>query len=787
MRTRVEIPAAAAGHSFYLHFPAINMLGSVFVNGQLCGTTKAPFAVWDCDITKAVKPGGANEIWVGIKDTYYGLRPEGDNNPSTRFTIPTQWMNSQQFISQQLDFPVWNHLNNGILQTPTLVVAGKAYTADVFPQPSVKNKNLTLEITLKNPTDAPLTVSLKNEIVAPEADREYKPKTFAAQDVTLPANSEQVVKLTEGWANPKLWWPGDPYQYNVVTTLSQNGQPMDERRTKFGFREWEWQDMTNFKLNGVNWFGRADTATFAPTAAADLAAMKQRGINMVRYWSENGWHELSGPEESLDFFDAHGMPVRRTGIFDGEGVNYTLTPELFANWQTQLTAYVKGERNHPSIFIWSIENEITYINDNDGRGRGPTPNSAPFISRAAEAVAAVDPTRPQMIDGGNALGDESLPVYGIHYIEGKISDYPDWGYQLGYPYAKIAHAQGWPITQKKPLFFGEQFYSAGYDLTQLATAGGESALVGKAEARPAIGFIADMLSQGMRWSGVAAFHIWGSSENGSYYNAWQPIVVLQRQWDSTFGSGDKVTRTFGVFNDTHTPQQLAFTWTLNVGGKKAASKTAPITLAPGSNKKFDDVIPMPIVAARQNGELVLTLSAQGKEVFRDVKKISVLPAVQIASAPTIETRVNLEKKPAPKAAPKATAGAANLLVFDPFGSVTAFLQSRNVGFTPVADLGQLPNSGKVLIVGKDALDAAQSTSSALAAWASSGARGRGFGAEEPAQVSGVARRNRGRPKRGAHRFSRRLGQSGFCRFGAARFRDLGAGRCFVSQRLPKTE
>ncbi len=743
LRTRVAVPAEAAGRSFVLHLPAVNMLGSVFVNGQLCGTTKAPLAVWDCDVTKAIKPGQTNEVWVGIKDTYYGLTPDGGNNARTRFVIPTDWITSKNFISQAFDFPVWNHADNGILQTPTLVVAGRAYASDVFAIPSVKNKTLGLEVTLNNPTDAPLTVSVGNEVVPLGGGKAEK--TFAPRTVTLAPNSEQVVKLSEAWANPKLWWPDDahPQQYQVVTTLADGGKPVDERATKFGFREWDWSG-TDFKLNGVNWYGRADTASFGSDAQSDLAGLKKRGINMVRLWGEGGWHELASPEAALDFFDAHGMNVRRTGIFDGEGVNYTLTPALFANWHTQLAAWAKGQRNHPSIFIWSIENEVTYINDNDGRGRGPTPQSAPFIKTGADLVAQVDPTRPQMLDGGNALGDESLPVYGIHYIEPGMGQLPDWGYNLGFPSAQIAHAQGWPITKQKPLFFGEVFYSNGYNLSTLAAAGGESAMLGKAEARPAVGLISKMLTEGMRWSGVAAFHLWGSAD-GAYYNSWQPIAVLQRQWDSSFGSGQKVKRTYGIFNDTHETQPLSFTWTLTLDGKKVASKTTLATLAPGSNRKFDDTLPMPTVAARQEGTLLLSLSKDGREVFRDEKPLSVLPPVRVAasavhsqtsvtarqtsgnefqtSAIHSRTSVVASQTSAIHSRTSVTGSrtaATGLLVFDPLGTVKAFLQSRSVPFTALAGLDSLPDAGKVLVVGKDALDAAQSTSSALAAWAASG-------------------------------------------------------------------
>jgi len=728
LRTRVNVPKAMAGRSLYLHLPAINMLGSVFVNGQLCGTTKAPFAVWDCDITKAIKPGQVNEIWVGIKDSYYGLKPEGNNNPRTRFVIPTAWFNSQQFITNQLDFPVWNHPETGILQEPTLVAAGKAYTSDVFAIPSVKSKSLGLEVTVKNPTDQPLTVSV-GDAIEPLAGGKAE-KTFAPKDVTVAANSEQVVKISEPWANPKLWWPDDPNQYNVVTTLSANGAPIDERRTKFGFREWDWAGK-NFKLNGVNWFGRADTASYAPGAEADLKAIKAHGQTMIRLWGENGWDDISDPQAALDFFDSHGMPIRRTGIFDGEGVNYTLSPELFANWRTQLAAWAKGQRNHPSIFIWSMENEVTFINGHVTNGDQLTTRE---VKPAADILAALDPTRPQMVDGGNALLDDSLPVYGIHYIEGGIHDYPDWGYEL--TNKRIEAAQVWPISKDKPLFFGETFYSPGYDLAALAAAGGESTMVGKGESLPAVGLIGKMMSEGYRWSGVAAFHLWKGHDSDLYYNSWQPIAVLTREWDSTFASGQKVKRTFGIFNDTHYEQPLEFTWTLMVNGKKAGSKTASYTLAPGSNKKFDDVVPMPSVPVRQDGQLILSLSSGGKEVFHDVKTISVLPPFILAGASPakneaaslpksgpriakVETRVNFEKTPR-LVAQGTRLTAQNLLVFDPSGQVAAFFKSHAVGFTPVSSLGNLPTAGKVLVVGKDALDAAQSTSSALAAYASSG-------------------------------------------------------------------
>jgi beta-galactosidase len=112
------------------------------------------------------------------------------------------------------------------------------------------------------------------------------------------------------------------------------------------------------------------------------------------------------------------MPVQYSGLFDGSGANYQLVDDkneprrdLFDNWVTHLKAWVKAQRNHPSVFLWSVEYQVTYIN---GSVSGRLAQVEPEIKRGVDEVMALDPTRPAMIDGGNALGDASLPVYGTH-------------------------------------------------------------------------------------------------------------------------------------------------------------------------------------------------------------------------------------------------------------------------------------------------------------------------------------------------------------------------------------
>ena len=699
LRTRVDVPAGMTGRSFILHVPSENMIATVFVNGHLCGWTKTPYAAWDCDITQAIRPGGANELWVGIKDAFYGLA-NAENAKHPQYTPYDFWHYN---TTNQLDMPVLSHYETGLLLTPSLVVAGRAYTSDVFALPSVKSKALGLEVTVHNPTAQPVTVTVANR-VAPLAGGSAA-KTFAPQDVLVPAGGDATVKLSERWADPKIWWPDAPAQYNVVTTLSADGQAIDERTTKFGFREWGWSG-PQFTLNGVPWHGRADLADYGRADEEAVALWRKHGQTMQRVWAEGIYGGKEMPD-ALDFFDAHGVPVRRTGIFDGEGAAgfYDITRSaLYDNWRQQLAAWVKGQRNHPSIFLWSMENEITFIN---AHVFGQDKITTREMKKAADMLAALDPTRPQMTDGGNALLDESLPVYGGHYMQPALDTLPEGAYDR----AGLAHRQVWPITQAKPILFGEDFFASGVELADLATVGGESAFVGKAEAHPAIGRAARMLSEGYRWNGIN-FQFWFGGETDLHYPAWQPVAVLCRQWDWTFGGGRNVTRTLGIFNDTHDASPITLTWTLAVGGKQAARQSSTHSVPPGGDQKFDVVVPVPAVASRSEGVWTLTLTRGGQQVYQDVKAVSVLPmgAMTIRRFHRIRARMQV-------AAPASTK---TLAVYDPAGTVAAFLRSQGQPFVRLAGLNALPTTAKVLLVGKDALTAAQSTSSTLAAYAAGG-------------------------------------------------------------------
>jgi hypothetical protein len=678
LRTRINIPAELAGHSFILHVPDESMIATLFVNAQQCGWTKAPGASWDCDITQAIKPGEINEIQLAIKDSFYGLSNCANNHLT--YTPYEFWHFN---LTNFLDMPVLGHYFTGLVRgEPKLIIGGQVYTSDVFAKPSVKSKSLGLEITLHNSADQPLQVTLNNEM-QPLAGGPAE-KTFAPVTVTVPAKGESTQNLSEAWANARLWWPDDPLQYVAITRLSLAGNPIDEIKTKFGFREWSW-DGPEFKLNGVPWHGFADNAT------TDIATLKKHGQTMVRVW---------GVDENTDNYlnecDAQGMCVRRTGIFDGEGADglYGITNDaLWDNYRQQMIPWIKSERNHPSIFIWSIENEITFIN---GHVTGLDKVTTAQIRKSYDLFRQIDPTRPEMTDGGNALLDESMPVYGGHYMEPPYNQLPEETYDK----AGYAHRQVWPITQAKPMLFGEAAYLSGNTPADMAVVGGEEAAIGPAEARPARGLILRMLSEGYRWEGIN-FHFWTGSET-DFYNGWQPTALLCRQWGWTFNSGQTVHRMLGIFNDTRSRSPIILTAVLNIGGKDVDTQSSVHNVAPGESEKFVTDLKLPVAAGREEATWTLRLIRNGAPVFTEVKNISVLPA--LTSMPPLSARIP----------------SGSVAVFDSTENVAGYLRSAGVPLHTIANLDQIPSSAKVLVIGNDALDEQTSTSSQLYAWAVSG-------------------------------------------------------------------
>ncbi len=485
----------------------------------------------------------------------------------------------------------------------------------------------------------------------------------------------------------------------------------DVSETIFGFREWT-SEGPHFKLNGIKYRHWADCFTASsPTEWLDFYRNSQQ--TTMRFWGTK-WQGLS-PEEALQFFDRNGVVVRRSGMLDGQAIGNMaiendpdlqklygskIKIELMKNWQDQMVAQVKGERNHPSVNIWSLENEWLYINCINLYG-GMMDEFESAVGKVSDSVRAVDPTRFTMTDGGGANKDQSMPVHGNHYVfqSGEPEVYPARAYEAN----PNGGGRGrWVWDLQRPRFIGEDYFANGINPFDYAYFGGEVTFQGKAQAHPAAGVIYRMLMQGYRWAEYGGWQFWmGQHEAKDQYAFNAPRVAMCREWDWTFAGGQQVPRSIGIFNDTRFADPIEFTWLLSVDGKEIEKHSSRHQVPPGENEKFVIGLAVPEVSSRKEGEFTMLLKVEGKEVFRRTENVSLLPAVN-----RVELKTKIEA----------------LAVFDPHAQIAALLRKWQLPFTACTNLARIPESARVLLIGPDALDASEATSSRLSAWASAGNR-----------------------------------------------------------------
>ncbi|WP_162633314.1 sugar-binding domain-containing protein [Echinicola strongylocentroti] len=246
----------------------------------------------------------------------------------------------------------------------------------------------------------------------------------------LPAGNYNQETLSFSIMDPMLWSPDDPYLYDLEVSIHKNGEQIDFWQDKVGLRTFRFDAQEGFFLNGENTLlkgvcihhdaGALGAAVPEAVWAQRLATLKKLGCNAIRM------SHYPHQDYLYDLCDEMGFLVQDEAFDEWEvGKNKWIegwnvgTPgndgsyDAFAEWGRQdVKDMVLRSRNHPSIIMWSVGNEIDYPNDpyshpvlDEGRnpqiyGKGYQKDN-PAASRLGElasglvsAVKAVDNTRP---------------------------------------------------------------------------------------------------------------------------------------------------------------------------------------------------------------------------------------------------------------------------------------------------------------------------------------------------------------------------------------------------------
>lgn len=319
-------------HSRYvLHFDGAFMNTSVYVNGKLVGIRPYGFIGFGFDITPFLNKKGGNVVAVRIDNA---------QQPNCRWYTGCG---------------IYRHVY--LLRSDEVRLA--QWGVQVLPVLKGRGANITLNSTIESFATQARKLSLKQMVYDAEG-------RCVAQSTTPCVAHEgkntvsQKIKMT----NAKQWWPHAPYIYKVVSQLIDGKKVLDRDTTTMGLRNIAFDAKTGFAINGRNTklngvclhgdLGCLGSAINEDALYRQLRMMKDMGANAIRCS-----HNPPAPE-LLHMCDTMGLMVMdeafdqwRTGKTQ---FDYAL---FFDKWaEKDITDMVLRDRNHPSIILWSIGNEV---------------------------------------------------------------------------------------------------------------------------------------------------------------------------------------------------------------------------------------------------------------------------------------------------------------------------------------------------------------------------------------------------------------------------------------------
>ncbi|GGN21229.1 glycoside hydrolase family 2 TIM barrel-domain containing protein [Streptomyces fuscichromogenes] len=239
-----------------------------------------------------------------------------------------------------------------------------------------------------------------------------------------------------------LWSPDSPSLYTARAEVLVHDRVVDTVTTPFGIRSLLWNGEAGFRLNGerVKITGGCVHHDHGPMGAVALGRSEERRVELLKAAGFNALRTAHNPPTPalLDACDRLGMLVMDE-FFDvwDTGKNPQDYSRYFAEWwERDLTGTVLRDRNHPSVVIWSLGNEIT---DTTNGERG---------TQLAAALRALDPTRPVTLGGGSTFSADDpswsyVDVGDVHYNANGRTYGP---MHAAHPERAMTQSEGFPAT-----------------------------------------------------------------------------------------------------------------------------------------------------------------------------------------------------------------------------------------------------------------------------------------------------------------------------------------------------
>ncbi|OAA58081.1 Glycoside hydrolase, subgroup, catalytic core [Niveomyces insectorum RCEF 264] len=403
--------ADLSGRSLFLDVDGAMSYAAVWLNGKLVGGWPYGYASFRLDLTPYAKVGSDNLLAVRL-----------DNALS----------NSRWYPGAGIYRNVW------LIKVDQTHV-GQFGTYITTPSVTAESATVNLAVNVDNRGNATSSVDVVTTVhvydPSTDAAAQAAVATFPAATVHVAAGGTAAVNGSTTLANPQLWGPPPdqtPHLYVAVTTLSVNGVAVDTYETRFGVRTVTYEASTGLAVNGkhVRVQGTNNHHDHGALGAAFHVRAAERQLEMLQELGCNALRTSHNPPapELLDLADRMGFVVLDE-IFDCWNNAKTTNDfhRIFADWhEADLRAFLRRDRNHPSVVVWSYGNEI---------GEQTSAAVRPLAQSLHDIVRAEDPTRPctasmNAASAGSAFADvmdvESLNYQGEGLGTSTSSSFPSF-------------------------------------------------------------------------------------------------------------------------------------------------------------------------------------------------------------------------------------------------------------------------------------------------------------------------------------------------------------------------
>lgn len=376
-RKSFSVPDEDAGKAFFVDLDGAMSFSMVWVNGQLAGGWPYGYASYRVDVSSLIQPGRANTIAIRV-DNPVPVDAKWDNGWSRWYPGAGIYRNVWLVTSQRVHVAHWGTR----LATPTVSAAAAT---------------IELEVSVDNDSAEDVSTTLSSEIYELDASGARvgaAVATLGQVELTIPAGGSASARTSGELANPKLWGPlpaQKPQRYVAVTSVRRGDALLDRYETPFGVRTLQVDPERGLLVNGqlVKLNGVCIHHDLGPLGAAFNWRARERQLELLADMGSNAIRTAHVPfePELFELADRMGFlvvdeafDVWRTAkaAFDYNTV--------FDDWHEQdLRALIRRDRNHPSVVLWSIGNEVNEQQD---------PKLGPELAQRLTAIShEEDPTR----------------------------------------------------------------------------------------------------------------------------------------------------------------------------------------------------------------------------------------------------------------------------------------------------------------------------------------------------------------------------------------------------------